>query len=152
MENLTNNPNLSIDVGQNILKCLDDASLQSCRLVNKSIKCMVEKPKFWLQKLEKMGLNPQFKSKTLNKNGFVQENLLNWRKFIAKVENTELERNAALCLIKMHQNFPKNPQYQVPIHYTSNVGDERLVQLILGQIDMVAKTTSMKNDDFLGTN
>ena len=65
MENLTNNPNLSIDVGQNILKCLDDTSLQSCRLVNKSIKCMVEKPKFWLQKLEKKGLNPQFKSKTL---------------------------------------------------------------------------------------
>ena len=112
---------------------------------------MVDEPKFWIQKLEKKGLNPQFKSKALNENGFVQKNLLNWRKLVAEVENTELEKNVALCLIKMHQNFPKNPQYQVPINFTSRVGDERLVELILGQIDMTAKSTSMRNDDFLST-
>ena len=71
MENLTNNPNLSVDVGQKILQPLEDASLQSCRFVNKSMKHMVDNPRFWLQKLEKRGLNPQFKSKTLNENGFV---------------------------------------------------------------------------------
>ena len=134
MEKVINNPNLAIDIGQNILKCLDDASLQTCQLVNKSMKRMVDEPRFWIQKLEKKGLNPQFKSKTLNKNGFVQENLLNWRKLVAKVENTELEKNAALCLIKMHQNFPKNSQYQVPINFTSKVGDSSLVELIIGQM------------------
>ena len=72
MEKLINNPNLAIDIGQNILKCLDDASLQTCRLVNKTMKRMVDEPKFCIQKLEKKGLNPQFKSKTLNENGFVK--------------------------------------------------------------------------------
>ena len=95
MEKLINNPNLAIDIGQNILKCLDDASLQTCRLVNKTMKRMVDEPKFWIQKLEKKGLNPQFKSKALNENGFVQKNLLNWRKLVAEVENTELEKNVA---------------------------------------------------------
>ena len=65
MENLTNNPNLSVDIGQNILQCLDVASLQTFRFVDKSMKRMVDKPRFWLQKLEKKGLNPCFKSKTL---------------------------------------------------------------------------------------
>ena len=152
MENLTNNPNLAIDIGQNILKCLDDASLQSCRLVDKSMKRMVDKPRFWLQKLEKKGLNPKFNSKTLNEIGFVQENLLNWKKLAGLVENTELEKNVTLCLIKMHQNFPENPQYQVPINFTSNVGDASLVKLILEQIDEAAKKSSLKVDDFIGTN
>ena len=96
MENLTNNPNLSVDIGQKILQPLEDASLQSCRLVNSSMKHMVDKPRFWLQKLEKKGLNPQFKSKTLNENHFVKENLLNWRKLIDWVENTKLEKNVLL--------------------------------------------------------
>ena len=152
MENLTNNPSLSIDIGQNILHYLDDDSLQTCRLVDKSVKRMVEEPRFWIQKLEKKGLNPQFKSKTLNENGFVQQNLLNWRKLVDLVEKTELEKNAVLCLMKMHQNFLKNAQYQVPINFASKVGDSSLVELILQQIDIAAKTTSMRNHDFLGTN
>ena len=77
MENLTNNPSLSIDIGQNILQYLDNDSLQTCRLVDKSMKHMVNRPRFWIQKLKKKGLNPQFNSKRLNKNGFVKENLLN---------------------------------------------------------------------------
>ena len=152
MENLTNNPSLSIDIGQNILQYLDDTSLQTCRLVDKSMKSMVDKPRFWIQKLEIKGLNPQFKSKTLNENGFVQENLLNWRTLVDLVENTELEKNAILCLIRIHQKFPKSFQYQVPINFTAYIGDASLVELILGQIDMVAKTTSMQNDDFISTN
>ena len=153
MENLTNNPNLSVDIGQKILQPLEDASLQSCRLVNSSMKHMVDKPRFWLQKLEKKGMNPQFKSKTLNENHFVKDNLLNWRKCIDWVENTELEKNALLCLIKMHhQNFQFDPQYQVPIYFTSYVGDASLVKLILGKMDKVAKSTSMQVDDFINTN
>ena len=34
-----------------------------------------------------------------------KENILNWRKLVDLVENTELEKAATLCLIKMHQNF-----------------------------------------------
>ena len=152
MENLTNNPNLSIDIGQKILQPLDDASLQSCRLVNSTLKRMVDPPRFWIQKLEKKGLNPQFKSETLNDNCFIKENLLNWRKLINEVENTELEKNVTLCLIKMHQNFPKKSQDQVPINFTSDVGNASLVKLILGQIDLVAKSISMQVEDFIGTN
>ena len=152
MEKLINNPNLAIDIGQNILKCLDDGSLQSCRLVDKSIKHMVDKPRFWLQKLEKKGLNPQFKSKTLNENTLVKENLLNWRKMIDWVENTELEKNVTLCLIKMHQNFPLHSEDQVPINFTSDVGDTSLVKLILGKMEEVAKSTFMQVDDFIGAN
>ena len=51
MENLTNNPSLSIDIGQKILQYLDDTSLQTCRLVDKSMKSMVDEPRFWIQKL-----------------------------------------------------------------------------------------------------
>ena len=151
MENLTNNPNLSIDIGQKILQPLDDASLQSCRLVNSTLKRMVDPPRFWIQKLEKKGLNPQFKSKTLNDNCFIKENLLNWRKLIDSVENTELERNVTLCLIKMHKNFTKNTQKQVPINFASAVGDASLVEAILREIDIVANSTYMRVEDFIGT-
>ena len=68
------------------------------------------------------------------------------------VENTELEKNVLLCLIKMHQNFPLDPQDQVPIYFTSEVGDASLVKLILGKMDKVAKSTSMQVDDFINTN
>ena len=73
MEKLINNSNLSIDIGQKILQVLDDKSLQSCRLVNSSMKQMIDQPKVWLQKLKKKGLNPKFQSETLNENGLVQE-------------------------------------------------------------------------------
>ena len=151
MEKLINNPNLSIDIGQKIFQALDDKSLQSCRLVNSSMKKMVDQPKFWLQKLKKKGLNPRFKSETLNDNGFVQENLLNWGKLIDIVENTELEKNVTKCLIKMNQNLPVS-QLQVPINFTSYVGDAKLVKLILEQIDKIAKSTSMQVNDFIGPN
>ena len=75
MEALIDNPNFSLDIGQKILHILDDASLKSCRLVNTSMKRMVDQPRIWLRKLEKKGLDPQFDSKTLNANGFVIENI-----------------------------------------------------------------------------
>ena len=152
MENLINNPHLSLEIGKKILQPLDAASLQSCRLVNSFMEHMVDKPRFWLQKLEKKGLNPQFKSKTLNENTLVKENLLNWRKMIDWVENTELEKNVTLCLIKMHQNFPLHSEDQVPINFTSDVGDASLVKLILGKMEEVAKSTFMQVDDFIGAN
>ena len=68
MENLINNPILSIDIGHEILHLLDDKSLQSCRMVNSSMKIMVGHPKFWLQKLAKKGL--------------AQEYLMKWRNLV----------------------------------------------------------------------
>ena len=148
MENLINNPNLSIDIGQKILQILDDKSLQSCRLVNSSMKQMVDQPRVWLQKLKKKGLNPKFKSETLNDDTFVQENLLNWGKLIDNVKGKKLEKNVTLCLIKMHQNFPI-PQYQVPIYVVSKFGDANLVELILEQIP---KLPLRPINDFIGPN
>ena len=103
MENLINNPNLSIDIGQKILQILDDKSLQSSRLVNSSMKQMVDQPRVWLQKLKKKGLNPKFNSETLNNDTFVQENLLDWGKLIDNVKGTKLKKNVTICLIKLHK-------------------------------------------------
>ena len=61
------------------------------------------------------------------------------------VENTELEKNITLCLIKMHLKFSEDPQRQVPINFTSYVGDASLVEEILGEI-------YMRVDDFIGSN
>ena len=41
---------------------------------------------------------------------------------------------------------------QVPINFISYVGDASLVKEILGEIDMVAKSISMRVDDFIGSN
>ena len=148
MENLINNPNLSIDIGQKILQILDVKSLQTFRLVNSSMKQMVDQPRVWLRKLKKKGLNPKFNSKELNDDTFVQENLLNWGKLIDNVKGKKLEKNVTICLIKMHQNFPI-PQYQVPIYVVSKFGDANLVELILEQIP---KLPSRSIDDFIGPN
>ena len=110
---------------------------------------MVDQPRFWLRKLDKKGLNPKFMSKTLNENEIVQENLLNWRKLVNLVENTELEKNLTMCLVRMHKFFPENKQLQVPIMISSRYGDATLLELILGQVDMVAKSTSMQIKIFL---
>ena len=125
MESLINNPNLSIDIGQKILQILDVKSLQTFRLVNSSMKQMVDQPRVWLQKLKKKGLNPKFNSKELNDDTFVQENLLNWGKLIDNVKGTKLDKNVTICLIKMHQKLP-SPQWQIPIFVASNFGDVEL--------------------------
>ena len=77
--------------------------------------------------------------------------MLNWRTLVDLVENTELEKYLTLCLVRMHKLFPKNKQYHVPIMISSRYGAATLLKLILGQIDMVAKSTSMQIKDFLGT-
>ena len=117
MENLINNPILSIDIGHKILHLLDDESLQSCRMVNSSMKIMVGHPKFWLQKL-------------VMKDS-AQEHLMKWRNLVNFVgnENTELMENVTKCLMKMHQQFSK--WSQAPIHVASKVGDVDLIQLII---------------------
>ena len=52
----------------------------------------------------------------------------------------------------MHQNFPLHSEDQVPINFTSDVGDTSLVKLILGKMEEVAKSTFMQVDDFIGAN
>ena len=119
MENLVNNPTLAIDIGQKITNLLDTESLQSCRLVNSSMKILVDEPGFWLQKLAKKGL--------------AKEHLIKWRKLVDFVENTDLLENVIKCLIRMDQNFAE--WAQAPIHIASKAGDARLVQIILEKID-----------------
>ena len=130
MENLIKNSNLATDIGQKITKVLDTESLQSCRLVNSSMKNMVDKPRFLLQKLEKKGLS--------------KEHLIKWRKLIDLVENTDLVENVTKCLMKMHQNF--SDWAQAPIHIASKAGEASLVQIILEKVD-----PSMEPDEFGNT-
>ena len=103
MDNLIENSNLATDIGRKITNLLEMESLQSCRLVNSSMKNMVDDPRFWLQKLDKKGL--------------AKEHLIKWRKLINVVENTDLAENVTKCLIKMYQYFSE--WAQDPIHITS---------------------------------
>ena len=119
MDNLIDNPNLGIHIGQKILDFLDSDSLKSCRLVNSSMKNMVDEPKYWIQKLDKQGLS--------------QEHSTKWRKLIDLVENTDLEGNVIKCLIRMHHNFKE--WAQAPIHIACKAGDASLVQMILNHVD-----------------
>ena len=119
MEILVNNSNLAIDIGHKITKLLDTESVQACRLVNSSMKNMVDNPRFWLQKLEKKGL--------------AKEHLIKWRKLVDLVENTDLIENATKCLMRMHQHFSK--WAQGPIHIASKAGDANLLQIILEKVD-----------------
>ena len=145
MESLIENPNLAVDIGQKILNCLhpvlDINSIKSCRLVNSSMKKIVDDPQNWIQKL----------AKPWNKLGLSQEHLKKWRTLIALVKNTDLEANVVKCLMKMyhqimmgmklsHQNpkyfGPKMKKYfdewsQAPIYIASKIGDARLVEMIL---------------------
>merc|ERR1712020_83714 len=114
-----NNSNLAIDIGQKITKLLDGKSLQSCRLVNSSMKNMVDDPRFWLQKLEKKGL--------------AKEHLIKWRKLVDLVENTDLIGNVTKCLMKMNKKF--SVWAQSPIHIASKAGEASLAQIILEKID-----------------
>ena len=79
MENLIENQNLVVHIGQNILDCLDDDIRKSCRLVNSSMKNMVDNPKYWIHKLLKKGID--------------QEHLNSWRTLTYLVENTDLKDN-----------------------------------------------------------
>ena len=121
MENLIDNPNLGVHIGQKILDFLDSDSIKSCRLVNSSMKNMVDDPKYWILKLDKKGL-------------LSQEHSTKWRKLIDLVENTDLEENVIKCMIRMHQNFKEWAQ-AAPIHITCMAGDASLVQMILKHVD-----------------
>ena len=66
---------------------------------------------------------------------------MNWGKLIDTVENTELEKNVIMCLIKIHQNLPI-PQFQFPINFISDAGDAKLVNVKL-ILEQIPKSTSM---------
>ena len=123
MENLMKNSNLAIDIGQNVTKLLKDETLQSCRLVNSSMKSMVDDPRFWLQKLKKKGL--------------AKEHLVKWRELVDLVENTDLIGNVTKCLMKMNKKF--SFWAQSPIHIASKAGEASLAQIILEKIDSSMK-------------
>ena len=148
MESLIGNPNLAVDIGQKILNflhpVLDINSIKSCRLINSSMKKMVDDPQYWIQKL----------AKPWNKLGLSQEHLKKWRTLIDLVKNTDLEANVVKCLMKMYllimmkmtqkskkfglkslKEMKMNKNFdewtQVPIYIASKVGDARLVEIIL---------------------
>ena len=120
MENLINNPNLAVDIGQKITNFLDVKSLQTCRLVNKSMKNFVDDPMFWLKRLEKRGLSTEY--------------FLKWKKLIELVENTDFSTNVTKCLIRMYQHFDLE-WGQAPIYVAAKAGDTSLAQFILQHED-----------------
>ena len=126
MDKLINNPSLKIDISQNITNLLDIESLQYCRLVSSSMKNVVDNPRFWLQKLDKKGLDKQHLTKLVD-----------------LVEDTDLMGNMTKCLMKMYQHFSE--WAQAPIHIASKAGDIDLVQMILEQIDDSMKANKFGN-------
>ena len=119
MDKLINNPSLRVDIAQNITNLLYIESLQSCQLVSSSMKHVVDDPRFWLQKLDKKGLDKQ--------------HLTQWRKLVDLVKDTDLMGNVIKCLMKIYQHFSE--WAQAPIHIASKAGDVDLVQMILERID-----------------
>ena len=54
MDTITKNPGLQ-HISEDIFKLLDVKSLLNCRLTNSSWKNILQRPMFWLQKLEREG-------------------------------------------------------------------------------------------------
>ena len=130
MEKLIDNPNLAIDIGQKITNFLDNESLQTCRLVNKSMKNLVNDPTFWLRRL--------------NKRGLFANHVLSWKRLIVLVENTDFVTNVTNCLMRMCLNFDlesqvnfKNEWCQAPIFVAAKAGDAILAQFILMEDNLI---------------
>ena len=63
------NPSLAHDIGQYILQLLPHEKLKSCRLVNSSMKQLIDNPNFWIEKFKR-------------EKNMSNENVTKWIKFI----------------------------------------------------------------------
>jgi len=89
MENILNNPGLR-HIAENIFQNLNFEDLETCRLINRSSKQLLENPLFWLGKHIRRGLS--------------KKNHVDWLKAIQMTNDTELEKVVFLYLKKSTKN------------------------------------------------
>ena len=114
MENLTQNPGFQ-HLLEHIFVLLDHEDLLSCRIVGSYWKKIIDNPRFWIRKFV-----PKFGDKKF---------YATWKQLIHITENSLLEKNLVLCIIKMSKISTDFMNY--PIHMASAAGDLDLVRLIL---------------------
>ena len=71
------NPSLAHDIGQNILQFLPHEKLKTCRLVNSTMKQIIDNPNFWMERFRR------------EKNNMTNENITKWVKLLQSVRNNE---------------------------------------------------------------
>ena len=118
LESLISNPGFE-HLSQNILIHLDKKTLLAMRLVNNSSRDFLNKPRFWLNKMN-------------YKNGGSMELHKAWISLIQKVEdeNLDLEQNIARHLIKLVDNSEMKRKL-FPLNVISMYGDLHLVKFII---------------------
>ena len=108
---------------------LDHKSLMSCREVNKNWKYFLDNPRFWFNKCKQKGLSTEVHK--------------DWNNLIKILNDTSLEQNLTLCLIKLHK---KNSLFfRPPLFMASELNDRSLVQFILENVDPCQSTDKYGN-------
>ena len=77
MKVLIENPSLARDIGQHILQFLPHEKLKTCRLVNSTMKQIIDNPNFWMERFMR------------EKNNMADENITKWVKLLQSVSNNE---------------------------------------------------------------
>ena len=77
MNILMENPSLARDIGQQILQFLPHEKLKTCRLVNSTMKQIIDNPNFWMERFRR------------EKNNMTNENITKWVKLLQSVRNNE---------------------------------------------------------------
>ena len=74
---LMENPSLARDIGQQVLQFLPHEKLKTCRLVNLTMKQIIDNPNFWMERFRR------------EKKNMTNENITKWVKLLQSVRNNE---------------------------------------------------------------
>ena len=116
MEELLENPNLAFDILPRIFQCLANETLQSCQEVHKSMKMIVDNPRFWIKRMKK------------GDHCISIENLKKWMKLLVLAEKKNLVENFVKTILSC--NWSDFLRLETPLHVASYIGDVSLVDLI----------------------
>ena len=115
------NPSLAHDIGQYILQLLPHEKLKSCRLVNSSMKQLIDHPNFWIEKFKR-------------EKNMSNENVTKWVKLIQLAKNVDEELCEMLVRIFVEcGDFEWESIVllsETPIFFAALIGNVKLCQLI----------------------
>ena len=129
MEELLENPNLAFDILPRIFQCLANETLQSCQEVHKSMKMIVDNPRFWIKRMKKISVVTQSRSGQPDRDHCISiENLKKWMKLLVLAEKKNLVENFVKTILSC--NWSDFLRLETPLHVASYIGDVSLVDLI----------------------
>ena len=147
MEPLINNPGYQ-HIVEDIFLNLDQKEILQCRLVNKSWKKHIDQSIFWLKKCSQSQKQQQEKSSNQDSSLSIWTSIVQALKEefenhlltssqtgspTADRNHHHLEQNIVQCLMKLNNLLDQ--QYQYPLHMVSKIGDVKLVQFILENVN-----------------